>query len=154
MEIISPVFRDGQAIPVQYTCTGQNVNPPITIFNTPQDTQSLTLIVHDPDAPGGDYLHWLMWDIPPNTESIPVNSVPIGAVQGTNDSGETGYDGPCPPAGSGPHKYIFDFYALDTTLDLPAGAKIDAVIKAQKGHVLDHCALSGTYQTQAPKNKA
>ena len=149
MEIISPVFRDGQTIPMQYTCTGQNVNPPLTIFNPPVGTQSLTLIMHDPDAPGGDYLHWLMWDIPPSTESIPVNSVPVGAVQGANDSGHAGYTGPCPPTGSRAHKYIFDFYALDTTLDLPAGAPINDVIKAQKGHVLDHFALSGTFQKPA-----
>jgi Raf kinase inhibitor-like YbhB/YbcL family protein len=149
MEIISPVFRDGQAIPVQYTCSGQNVNPPINIFSVPKGTLSLTLIMHDPDAVSGDFLHWLLWDIPPNTESIPVNSVPVGAVQGGNDSGETGYSGPCPPAGSGNHKYIFDFYALDTTLDLPAGSKITEVIIAQKGHVLDHCALTGTFEKAA-----
>lgn len=148
MEIISPVFRDGQSIPMQYSCTGQNVNPPLTIFNVPKAAQSLTLIMHDPDAPGGDYLHWLMWDIPPSTESIPVNSVPIGAVQGTTDFDEAKYNGPCPPAGSPAHKYIFDFYALDTTLNLPAGAHIADVIKAQKGHVLDHFALTGTYQIQ------
>lgn len=147
MEIISPVFRDGQPVPIQYSCAGQNVNPPLNIFNTPKGTQSLTLIMHDPDAPRRDYLHWLVWDIPPNTESIPVNSVPVGAIQGTNDSGQAGYTGPCPPAG-GAHKYIFDFYALDTTLDLPSGSKIDEVIKAQKGHVLDHFALSGTFQSQ------
>ena len=148
MEIISPVFRDGKPIPVQYTCAGQNVNPPLNIFSVPKGAQSLTLIMHDPDAVSGDYLHWLMWDIPPGTESIPVNSVPVGAVQGTNDSVETRYNGPCPPAGSGPHNYTFDFYALDTTLDLPAGAKISDVIKAQKGHVLDHCALVGTFEVQ------
>lgn len=147
MEIISPVFRAGQAIPRQYSCAGQNVNPPLNIFGVPKATQSLTLIMHDPDAPGGDFLHWLMWDIPPKTESIPVNSVPIGAVQGSNDSGEAGYMGPCPPAGQA-HRYVFDFYALDTTLDLPAGAGIQEVIKAQKGHVLNHAALMGTFQKQ------
>jgi Raf kinase inhibitor-like YbhB/YbcL family protein len=148
MEIISPVFREGHPIPVQYTCRGQNVNPPLNIFSVRAGTQSLTLVMHDPDAVSGDYLHWLMWDIPPNTESIPVNSVPVGAVQGTNDSGSTGYTGPCPPAGSGTHNYIFDFYALDTTLDLPAGSKMADVIVAHKGHVLDHCALTGTVAAQ------
>ena len=150
MEIISPVFRDGQAIPAQYTCAGHNVNPPLNIFSVPDGTQSLTLIMHDPDAVSGDYLHWLLWDIPPNTESIPVNSVPVGAIQGTNDADDTGYTGPCPPAGSGVHKYIFDFYALDTTLDLPAGSKITTVIMAQKGHVLNHCALTGTVAAKPP----
>lgn len=145
LEIISPVFRSGCPIPPQYSCGGQNVNPPINIFNVPPDAQSLTLIMHDPDGVSGDYLHWLIWDIPPGTESIPVNSVPIGAVQGPNGGDKNGYAGPCPPKGTGTHHYIFDFYALDTTLDLPAGSDIQAVIKAQAGHVLDHCELVGLF---------
>jgi Raf kinase inhibitor-like YbhB/YbcL family protein len=144
-EIISPVFRNGAAIPIQYTCRGQNVNPPLNIFNNPEGTQGLTLILHDPDAVGSDYLHWLVWDIPPSTESIPVNSVPVGAVQGKNGGGGNGYTGPCPPKGTGTHRYIFDFYALDTTLDLPAGSGLTNVIKAQEGHVLDHFALTGIF---------
>lgn len=147
MEIISPVFRDGSPIPPQYSCKGQNVNPPLNIFAVPDKTQSLTLVMHDPDAPNGDFLHWLMWDIPPNTESITVNSVPIGAIQGLNDGGQTGYTGPCPPSGT--HHYIFDFYALDTTLDLPANSKMAEVIKAQSGHVLEHSALSGTFSADS-----
>lgn len=149
LEIISPVFRDGSPIPAQYTCKGQNVNPPLNIFNVPKNTQSLTLIMHDPDAPSGDFLHWLVWDIPPSTESISVNSVPIGAVQGLNGRSDSGYMGPCPPQGTGVHRYLFDFYALDTTLNLPAGSKIEDVIKSQKGHVLDHAALTGTYSNEA-----
>ncbi len=148
LEIISPVFRENCPIPPQYTCRGQNVNPPITIFNVPKGTESLVLIMHDPDAVNGDFLHWLMWDIPPSTESIPVNSVPIGARQGLNDASQSGYTGPCPPKGSGTHTYIFDFYALDTTLDLPDNSGIEDVIKAQKGHVLDNCALTGTVEAE------
>src|SRR5437868_7672505 len=110
-EIISPVFRADSPIPPQYTCRGQNVNPPLNIFNAPKGAQSLTLIMHDPDAVSGDFLHWLVWDIPPKTEVISVNSVPVGAVQGLNGAGRAGYMGPCPPAGSGTHHYIFDFYA-------------------------------------------
>ncbi|HET7827410.1 MAG TPA: YbhB/YbcL family Raf kinase inhibitor-like protein [Candidatus Saccharimonadales bacterium] len=149
MEVISQVFRDGGAIPVQYTCKGQNVNPPLTIFSVPKSTQSLTLIMHDPDAVSGDFLHWLMWDIPPNTDSIPVNSVPVGARQGLNGGGQTGYTGPCPPPGTGTHHYIFDFYALDTTLDLPDNSTITDVIKAQKGHILDSKALTGIVEAPA-----
>jgi len=148
LEIISPVFRNGSSIPPQYTCRGQNVNPPMNIFDVPAGTQSLTLIMHDPDAVSGDYLHWLVWDIPPGTESIPVNSVPVGAVQGQNGGGQTGYTGPCPPKGTGTHHYIFDFYALDTTLDLPNGSGIQDVIKAQAGHVLDHCELVGIVEAE------
>jgi Raf kinase inhibitor-like YbhB/YbcL family protein len=143
LEIISPVFRAGHAIPNQYTCRGANVNPPLTILGVPDGTQSLTLVMHDPDAVSGDFLHWLVWDIPPSTELISVNSVPVGAVQGQNSGGDSSYIGPCPPGGSGTHHYVFDFYALDTTLNLAPGATIDDVIKAQKGHVLDHTALTG-----------
>lgn len=145
MEVISPVFRDGSPIPPQYSCRGQNVNPPLNIFNVPESTQSLTLIMHDPDAVSGDYLHWLIWDIPPSTDSISVNSVPVGAVQGLNGSGQNNYTGPCPPAGTGVHRYIFDFYALDTPINLKSESGIQDVIKAQKGHVLAHSALSGTF---------
>lgn len=147
--VISAVFRDGAPIPPQYTCKGQNVNPPLNIFNPPKGTQSLTLVMHDPDAVSGDFLHWLVWDIPPSTEGISVNSVPIGAVQGQNGSGNGGYTGPCPPKGSGTHRYIFDFYALDTTLDLPANSVVEDVIKAQKGHVLDHSAITGTFAAES-----
>jgi Raf kinase inhibitor-like YbhB/YbcL family protein len=147
--VISPVFREGAPIPPQYTCRGQNVNPPLNIFNTPTGTQSLTLIMHDPDAVSGDFLHWLVWDITPSTESIPVNSVPIGAIQGLNGRGEPSYYGPCPPKGTGTHRYMFDFYALDTTLDLPSSSSIEDVIKAQKGHVLAHTVLMGTFDAEA-----
>ena len=145
LEIISPVFRAGSPIPPQYTCIGQNVNPPLNFFNVPPKTLSLTLIMHDPDAPSGDYLHWLVWDIPPSTESIAVNSVPIGALQGLNDAHKTGYMGPCPPKGTGTHRYIFDVYALDNLLNLPPSSTILDVIKAQKGHVLDHSELTGLF---------
>lgn len=144
LEIISPVFRDGAPIPLQYTCEGQNVNPPLNIFNPPLKTQSLTLVMHDPDAVSGDYLHWLVFDIPPKTDTISVNSVPVGALQGLNDSGKAGYSGPCPPQGTGIHRYIFDFYALDNLLNLSPSSTIQDVIKAMKGHVLDHTALTGT----------
>lgn len=144
-EVISPVFRNGGNIPPQYTCKGQNVNPPLTIFNVPPKAQSLTLILHDPDAVSGDFLHWLVWDIPPRTDSIAVNSVPVGALQGQNGSGGSIYTGPCPPKGTGSHRYTFDFYALDTTLDLPAGSGLETVTAAQKGHVLAQCQVIGMF---------
>ncbi|MBX4190763.1 YbhB/YbcL family Raf kinase inhibitor-like protein [Candidatus Saccharibacteria bacterium] len=148
LEIISPVFRDGTSIPPQYTCRGQNINPPLNILHVPSGTQSLTLIMHDPDAVSGDYLHWLVWDILPNTETISVNSVPIGAVQGQNGAGKNEYTGPCPPKGTGTHHYIFDLYALDTTLDLPSNSKLQDVMDAQKGHVLDHFQLTGLFEAE------
>ena len=143
LEIISPVFRDGAAIPRQYSCKGQNVNPPLNIFNVPPKTQSLALIMHDPDAPSGDFLHWLMWDIPPGTESIAVNHVPIGAVQGRNGRGQNQYAGPCPPQGTGTHRYIFDFYALDASTNLPSGAARAQLEAAMKGHIIQQAKLTG-----------
>lgn len=145
LDLISPVFRHGAPIPPQYSCKGQNVNPPLNIFNVPPDAESLTLIMHDPDAVNGDFLHWLVWDIPPGTDVIPVNSVPVGAVQGLNGMGQTGYTGPCPPASTGTHHYIFDIYALDTSLNLPTNSTLTDVVNAQKGHVLDHCELVGLF---------
>lgn len=148
LDMISPVFREGSPIPPQYTCRGHNVNPPLNIFNVPAGSQSLSLVMHDPDAVGGDFIHWLVWDILPGTETISVNDVPVGAVQGSNGLGNNKYTGPCPPKGTGTHHYIFDLYALDTTLDLPSGSALTDVIKAQRGHVLDHCSLTGLFSAE------
>ena len=144
-ELISAVFRNGGAIPPQYTCKGQNVNPPLSFFNPPAGSQSMTLVVHDPDAVSGDYLHWLVYDIPPGSDGIPVNNVPVGAIQGKNGAGKAVYAGPCPPKGTGTHHYIFDLYALDKTLDLPAGSSLDDVLAAQKDHVLAKCTTTGLF---------
>lgn len=149
LEVICTVFRDGGTIPKQYTCRGRNVNPPLNILNVPEGTVSLVLIMHDPDAVGGDYVHWLMWDIPSGTEVISVNSVPIGAIQGKNSAGKNSYTGPCPPKGTGIHNYIFDFYALSTSLNLPSDSTFDSVIKSQKEHVLDHASLSGLFSAES-----
>jgi Raf kinase inhibitor-like YbhB/YbcL family protein len=143
LEIISPVFRDGSAIPRQYSCKGQNVNPPLVIFNVPLKAQSLVLIMHDPDAVSGDFLHWLVYDIPPGTESIAVNDVPIGAVQGRNGRGQNQYTGPCPPQGTATHRYIFDIYALDNSTNLPSGSPRARLETAIKGHVIQKATLTG-----------
>jgi Raf kinase inhibitor-like YbhB/YbcL family protein len=144
-EIISPVFRNGSPIPPQYTQKGQNVNPPINIFSPPAGTQSIAMIMHDSDAVSGDYTHWVVWDIPPGTEAISVNNVPVGAVQGANGSGQAVYAGPAPPAGSGTHRYVFDFYALDTTVNLPSGSSRAELEKAMDGHVIEKASLTGTF---------
>jgi len=147
LQIISPVFRDGSAIPPQYTCKGQNVNPPLNIFNVPPKAQSLALVMHDPDAPSGDYTHWLVWDIPTSIETIIPNSIPVGAAQGTNDSGAIGYMGPCPPPATGPHRYVFDLYALDTSLGLESGQNRQQLVRAMQGHVLVTASLTGLFNT-------
>lgn len=148
IKLISPAFKDGAPIPSQYTSKGQNVNPPLNILDAPAGTQSLTLIVHDPDAPSGDFLHWLLWDIPPSTEIIAASSVPVGAIQGYNDADERGYFGPAPPPGSGSHHYMFELYALNTTLDLDPHITRNELERAMEGHVLDHTTLTGLFSAE------
>lgn len=143
MQIVSPVFRDGAAIPPQYTCKGQNVSPPLNILEVPAEAKSLALIVHDPDAPGGDYVHWTMWDIPTSTETIAANSVPVGAIQGPNSSGDKKYMGPCPPSGN--HHYMFDLYAVNSTLGLPADTSRDELLKELDGKTVEKYTLTGTF---------
>lgn len=147
LQIISAVFRDGASIPPQYSCRGNNVNPPLNFFNVPKSAQSLALIMHDPDAPMGDYVHWLMWDIPTDTETIAANSVPVGAVQGQNSNDQSSYTGPCPPSGT--HRYIFELYALDTSLGLPATTNRDQLQSAMKGHILAEAKLTGTFTAES-----
>lgn len=145
LQLVSAVFREGAVIPPQYTCKGQNVNPPLNILHPPSGTQSFALIMHDPDAPSGDYLHWLLWDIPPSTENISVNSVPVGAMQGYNGSDKVGYMGPCPPSGSGIHRYLFELYALDKMLGLRRDTSRQDLEAAMKNHVLDKSTLTGVF---------
>ena len=149
LQIISPVFQDGAQIPEQYTCRGENVNPPLNFFNIPSEAQSLAFIMHDPDAVSGDYTHWLMWDIPVATETIAANSVPVGAVQGANGSGQVSYTGPCPPNGTGTHHYIFELYALNKTLGLASGSDRSTLEQTMQGHVLADAKLTGLFSAQS-----
>lgn len=149
LEITSPAFQGGGTIPEQYTCRGQNINPPLNFFNVPPGAQSLALIVHDPDAPVGDYTHWLMWDIPTSTKTIAADSVPVGAVQGMNDNDELGYMGPCPPTGTGEHRYMFELYALGETLSLEAGCNRAQLKQLMEGKILANSTLTGIV---APKS--
>lgn len=144
-KIISPAFKDGAAIPGPYTCMGQNVSPPLNIISPPDDTASLALIMHDPDSVRGDFTHWLVWDIPSSTETIPAHSLPVGAVQGRNDAGKTMYYGPCPTAGSGVHHYLFELYALDKMLCLPGGSGREQLSTAMRSHILAKDTLLGTF---------
>jgi Raf kinase inhibitor-like YbhB/YbcL family protein len=145
LQLISPAFREGATISDQYTCRGQNVSPPLNILGAPPGTKSLALVMHDPDAVGQDFLHWLMWDIPSGTENIAANSVPVGAIQGPNGMGSNSYTGPCPPDGTGTHHYKFDLYALDTTLGLDSKSDRKQLESALKGHILDQTVLTGLY---------
>ncbi|OGL34461.1 hypothetical protein A3F65_00345 [Candidatus Saccharibacteria bacterium RIFCSPHIGHO2_12_FULL_47_16b] len=148
LALSSSAFSDNQPIPVQYTCKGENVNPPLAISDVPAEAKALALIVHDPDAVSGDFVHWLMWDIPLATTSINANTVPVGAVQGQNDGGQSQYMGPCPPASTGTHRYMFKLYALDTILNLPAGSERPVLEQAMQGHVLAKTTLTGLFASQ------
>lgn len=144
MKILSPAFENNSKIPVKYTCDGEDINPPLEIKDVPEGTQSLVLIVDDPDAPIGTFLHWLVWNISLDTLKIEENSIPPRAIQGRNDFGKESYGGPCPP--SGEHRYFFKIYALDKKLDLPAGSKLKDVEREMAGHILDQAQLIGLYQ--------
>jgi len=147
MQLTSIAFQNGSALPADYTCRGRGVSPPLTIADVPEGTQSLALIMHDPDAVGGrDFLHWAVWNLSPDLTDIDEGQLPTGAVQGTNDYPNQMYGPACPPAGSGLHHYIFDLYALDARLDLPAGASRQELESAIAGHTLATAQLIGTVQ--------
>jgi hypothetical protein len=143
IKVSSPAFPSGGMIPARFTCKGANGNPPLQIQGTPRAAKSVVLIVDDPDAPGGLFTHWLIWNIDPGTTQLREKSVPTGAVEGTNDFGARGYGGPCPPSGT--HRYYFRFFALDQKLDLKSGAKRSAVERACKNHILAHAELMARF---------
>ncbi len=146
MIISTPIFKNGGNIPPKYTCDGENVNPPLEISDVPAGARSLVLIMDDPDSPGGAWLHWSVWNIDPKTTEIMENSAPAGAVEGATGFGRTGYGGPCPR--SGEHRYFFRLYALDSKLNLPAGARRPELEQAMAGHVLAEAELTGRYRRQ------
>jgi len=146
MEIKSSAFTHNQKIPSKYTCDGDNINPPLTFSNVPKEAKSLVLIVDDPDAPAGTWVHWLLWNLKPDTSGINENTVPAGSVSGTTSFGNFKYGGPCPPSGT--HRYFFKLYALDATLSLePRAAKQD-LEQAMKNHILTQAELIGLYNRQ------
>ncbi|MBC8387858.1 MAG: YbhB/YbcL family Raf kinase inhibitor-like protein [Actinobacteria bacterium] len=144
MKIESQVFKNNELIPPKYTCDGGNINPPLKLSLVPENTKSLVLIVDDPDAPSGTWVHWTIWNINPQTVEISENSCPQGAVEGITDFGSTGYGGPCPPSGT--HRYFFKLYALDvSTLDLMSSANASDVRKELKNHILAQAQIIGLY---------
>jgi Raf kinase inhibitor-like YbhB/YbcL family protein len=143
MKISSPAFQEGGTIAEKFSKNGQNVSPELRIEGAPAAAKSLALIVDDPDAPVGLFTHWLVWNIDPKTTEIAENSVPKGALQGTNDFPGRGYDGPQPPSGT--HRYYFKIFALDRMLDLKSGAKRREVDAAIRGHVIAQGELMGRY---------
>ena len=149
LQISSTAFSAGETIPKKFTCDGPDVSPQLKWNDPPANTQSFSLIMDDPDAPGGTWVHWVLYDLPANARELPEGvakqeQLPNGARQGRNDFGKIGYGGPCPPPGK-PHRYFFKLYALDAKLGLKAGATKADVEHAMKGHVLAQAELIGKY---------
>ena len=144
LSIESSAFPHNGMIPPKYTCDGADANPPLSIGNVPEKAKTLALIVDDPDAPMGTWVHWVVWNLGAGTREIPENSVPQGALQGTNDFRKQSYGGPCPPSGT--HRYFFKLYALDAPLSLKGGATKAQLEEAMKGHVLSQAELIGRYR--------
>ncbi len=143
MKISSLSFQDNQIIPSKYTCDGENINPPLSFSDIPKEAKSLVLIVDDPDAPVGLWVHWLVWNISPETKEVDERSVPSGAIQGTTSFGRPGYGGPCPPSGT--HRYFFKLYALDTEFNLPTSSDKSKLEQAMGGHIMAKAELVGLY---------
>jgi len=141
MKISSPEFKDNEMMPQEFTCRGKNINPSLVIENIPEGARSLALVVDDPDAPGGDWVHWVAFNIP-IVAKIEKDSAP--GKQGVNDFGRNRYDGPCPPSGT--HRYFFKLYALDTDLDLEEGITKAELEEGMKGHILASATLIGLFK--------
>jgi Raf kinase inhibitor-like YbhB/YbcL family protein len=140
--ITSPQFAEGQTIPKQCTCDGQDTPPRIAISDPPQGTRSFAVILDDPDAPKGTFTHWLAYDIPANQTELQANA---GKAL-LNSFGRVGYGGPCPPPGHGPHRYFFKVYALDTPSLVLAGETKQDLERALEGHTLSTAQLMGRYE--------
>lgn len=146
MKLTSPAFANNTLIPAKYTCDGEGIHPPLSFYNVPGQTQSLALIVDDPDAPGGTFVHWVVFHILPATTKLYENSLPQDAIEGTGSTGSSDYTPPCPPSGT--HRYIFTLYAIDI---LPPGDEQttkDQLLQSMQGHILDSAQLIGLYKKQ------
>jgi Raf kinase inhibitor-like YbhB/YbcL family protein len=150
-ELTSTAFAPNQVIPAKYTCEGADVSPPLAWKDPPPATKSFALVCDDPDAPPGTWVHWVVWDMPPTLRGLPENlpktpTLEDGTRQGTNDFKRTGYGGPCPPPGHGPHRYVFKLYAIDSVLGVAPGSTKSALEKAITGHTLARADLIGRYE--------
>lgn len=151
IQLTSPAFETAAFIPAEFTCDGTDRSPELKWETAPETTQSWVLIVEDPDAPDKTFVHWVIYDLPPNLQGLAA-AIPTqpflnsGGVQGKNDFGQYGYQGPCPPSGT--HQYFFRLYAVDKLLDLPPGTSAETVRAAIQGHVVAQAELMGRYSRQ------
>jgi hypothetical protein len=148
LKISSPAFEQGGNIPELYSCNGKDYSPPLEWLNVPPEAETLALIMDDPDAPGGTFVHWVVYDMPSQVTKLEQDrpagpNLPEGGTQGANNFGNTGYGGPCPPSGS--HRYFFKLYALDSRLNLDPGATKDQLEQAMEGHILDKAELMANF---------
>ena len=149
IDVTSSAFKEGATIPAKYTCGGQNISPPLAWSGAPKETNSFALICDDPDAPAGTWVHWVIFDIPANVNSLPEKVAKQEEIAGLGKNGKNtsqhfGYDGPCPPSGT--HRYYFKLYALDTMLNLKAGLSKEELLSAMKNHVLAEAQIMGRYK--------
>lgn len=149
MEITSPAFEEGAMIPEKYTCDGINISPPLKWSDVPDGTKSFAIICDDPDAPVGTWVHWVIYNIPPDIYELsehvaPIKILPNGAQQGRNDFRKIGYVGPCPPGDT--HRYYFKIYALSEELNIESGITKSELLKEMKGHILSEGQLMGRYK--------
>jgi Raf kinase inhibitor-like YbhB/YbcL family protein len=149
IKLTSSAFEEGGMIPSKYTCDGQDISPPLTWDDVPANTESIAVICDDPDAPMGTWVHWVLFNIPPDVTSLPEGvprqkTLSNGARHGQNDFRNFGYGGPCPPGGT--HRYYFKLYALDTAFNLEAGITKSRLVDAMKGHILAEGQLMGKYR--------
>lgn len=149
LRLTSSAFQEGGLIPAEYTCAGANVSPPLKWGDVPAETKALALVVDDPDAPRGTWVHWVVYNLPAATRELAAGvpaqvELPGGGRQGRNDFGQTAYGGPCPPSGT--HRYYFKLYALNARLDLPPGATKQDLLRAMYGHILDEGQLMGRFK--------
>jgi len=145
MDLTSPHFEEGDRIPREYTCDGDDAPPELLWSGVPSDVVELALTCEDPDAPGGTFVHWVAWGIEPSSGRVPADDGP-GIRHGRNGFGNSGYGGPCPPPGDGPHRYELTLYALDQSIELEPGSTIEQLRSAIDGHVRATATLMGTYE--------
>ena len=150
-ELTSTAFASGDPIPTKYTCDDQDISPPLQWKDPPEGTRSFALICDDPDAPMGTWVHWVLYNLPASTDTLPEAlrsdaDLPDGGRHGQNGWGQPSYGGPCPPGGT--HRYFFKLYALDAELDLAAGASKEELLRAMEGHVLASTETMGVYSRQ------